>query len=469
MKRITVTDMTLRKSALSANTQLSFKEKVEVAKLLEKLRVDIIEAAPLSNIKTDTLLMKTISAFTKNAVLSLPVGFTEQSVDDSWNAVKNASRPRLCVSVPTSTVQMEFVCGKKPNKVLEMIDMLVRRAKGYCNDVEFAAEDATRSERDFLIKAINTAIAAGASTVTVCDPAAAMLPEEMSEFIKEIKSEIPALEGINLLCDCRDELNMANAICFNALRAGADGVKTVIDGRDYPSASSVCEVVRAHGERCGIECNLNMAEMQRITNQIVWISGTDRSDNSPFDNGVEDTQSEMTLNEHDTEEAVASAVAKLGYELSAEDNAKVYEAFKRVARKKAVGAKELEAIVASSALQVPPTYKVKSYVINSGNIITPTAHIELLKDDQVIHGVSMGDGPIDSAFLAIEQILGHHYELDDFQIQAVTEGREAMGSALVKLRSDGKLYSGNGISTDIIGASIRAYVSAVNKIVYEEE
>ena len=146
----------------------------------------------------------------------------------------------------------------------------------------------------------------------------------------------------------------------------------------------------------------------------------------------------------------------------------MFESFQRVAQKKPIGAKELDAVIASTAMQVPPAYKLKSYVINSGNIITATAHVELEKDGRTVSGISIGDGPIDASFLAIEQIIGHHFELDDFQIQSVTEGREAMGEAVVKLRANGKLYSGRGISTDIIGASIRAYISALNKICYEE-
>ena len=149
-------------------------------------------------------------------------------------------------------------------------------------------------------------------------------------------------------------------------------------------------------------------------------------------------------------------------------SSKVYEEFLRVAEKKTVGAKELDAIVASVALQVPATYKLVSYVINNGNIISATAQITLNKNGNEVKGFSLGDGPIDAAFLAIDQIIGHHYELDDFQIQSVTEGKEALGSALIKLRSEGKLYSGKGISTDIISASIRAYLNALNKIVYEE-
>jgi 2-isopropylmalate synthase len=146
-----------------------------------------------------------------------------------------------------------------------------------------------------------------------------------------------------------------------------------------------------------------------------------------------------------------------------------YEEVCRVATKKTVGAKELDAIVATVALQVPDSYKLENYVINNGNIISASAQITLSRDGRKMQGIAIGDGPIDAAFKAIEQIIGHHYELDDFQINSVTEGREAVGSAIVKLRSEGKLYSGQGVSTDIIGASIRAYVNALNKIVYGEE
>ena len=178
--------------------------------------------------------------------------------------------------------------------------------------------------------------------------------------------------------------------------------------------------------------------------------------------------SEISLTKNDDLPAIAAAIKKLGYDLSEEDTAKVYEAFCRVAVKKNVTLKELEAIIASAAFQVPPAYRLVSYVINNGNLIGATAYIKLEKDGKEYEGLSAGDGPIDAALLAIEQIIGHHYELDDFQIQTVTEGREAMGSALVRLRSGGKLYSGNGISTDIIGSSIRAYMNALNKIKYEE-
>jgi len=167
---------------------------------------------------------------------------------------------------------------------------------------------------------------------------------------------------------------------------------------------------------------------------------------------------------------VLKAVEKLGYDLSEEDGVRVFESFRRIAeRKEQISSKELDTIVASAAMQVPAAYVLEHYVITSSNIISSVAHIKVRKDEQILEGLAPGDGSIDAAFMALEQIVGCHYELDDFQIQSVTEGREAMGETLVKLRSNGKLYSGRGISTDIVGASIQAYINALNKIVYEEE
>ena len=189
---------------------------------------------------------------------------------------------------------------------------------------------------------------------------------------------------------------------------------------------------------------------------------------SPFDSGVDDGAPTVCLTAGDGVEEVVKVVRHLGYDLTEEDNARVYESFQRIAAKKHfVNTRELDAIVASAAMQVPSTYRIINYVITCGNMTSAMASLMLEKDGERQQGVCAGDGPIDAAFLAIEQIIGHHYELADYQIQTVTEGREAMGSALVKLRSNGKLYSGNGISTDVIGASIRAYISALNKIVYE--
>jgi 2-isopropylmalate synthase len=236
------------------------------------------------------------------------------------------------------------------------------------------------------------------------------------------------------------------------------------------SLPNVAKVLSAKGEFYNATCSVRTTNIKRITSQIAWMCQTGRSKTSPFDNGVREDGGDIYLTGHDDMNAVMKVVAGLGYDLSEEDAAKVYDAFRAIAEKKEkVGARELDAIVASAAMQVPPTYTLDSYVVTTGNVVSATAHLKLGKRGETVEGVSLGDGPIDAAFLAIEQITGHHYELDDFQIQSVTQGREAMGQTVVKLRSEGKIYSGRGISTDIVGSGILAYINALNKIVYEEE
>ena len=226
-------------------------------------------------------------------------------------------------------------------------------------------------------------------------------------------------------------------------------------------------MVKNCGNRYGFYSDVRYTELNRIVKQIGWVLDNSKSAKGSVTSRVVDDEA-VHLDANDDKDTIAMTVAKLGYDLSEEDKTRVYEEFLRVAARKKVGAKELEAIVASVALQVPPTYTLVNYVANSSNVISTSAQITLRKDGKDVTGISIGDGPIDAAFHAIEQIIGHHYELDDFQIQSVTEGQEAVGSAVVKLRSNGKLYSGKGLSTDIIGASIRAYLNALNKIVYEE-
>lgn len=471
MRKIRVSDITLRECANSVEHSLSFKEKIEMAKLMDKLHYDSIEMPEIKNISTDVLLIKTIASLVKYVEVCVPVGMSAEGVELAWNSVKSAAKPALKVSIPVSAVQMEYKCGKKPPVVKDMAAALVTECKKYTDNIEFSAEDAMRAEKDFLYSIISAAIEAGANRVSVCDSEGTMMPSELADFVKDLYANIPALKDVVLGVEISDNLNMAVASAFAAVSAGAGEIKTVADGFMFPAIESVMKVFKLRGDSAGVQSKIRTTELSRVSSQMKRMVSTTKSENSPFENGVNESYESLTLDKNDDISTVIKAIHKIGYDLSEEDNSKVYEAFRRVAAKKDfVGTKELEAIIASTALQVPSTYTIESYVINCGNVITATANIKLVKDGETVSGVSVGDGPIDAAFLAIEHIVGHHYELDDFQIKSVTEGREAMGSALVKLRSaSGKLYSGTGISTDVIGASIRAYVSALNKIAYEEE
>ncbi|MDD6679155.1 MAG: alpha-isopropylmalate synthase regulatory domain-containing protein [Firmicutes bacterium] len=468
MRNIRITDMTMRQTGKSAGYSLSFREKIELVKLLDRLNVSVIEVSPITSPKIDRLLIKSISSAVKESTVAVSVGLKEENIDLAWAALEEAKHPRLQVLAPVSAVQMEYLAGKKPDAMLQAIQSLTGKCRALCEDVELIADDATRADPAFLYEAIRAGIRSGATVVTLCDAAGMMLPDQITEFLQETYRNVPELREVCLGISCRNELAMADACAVAAIRCGAGEVKCAAYGEDVIRLENVARILSARGGSFDAGCGIRTTQMNRILDQVRRMCQSGRSGTSPFDNGVRSEEGTF-LTVHDDRTAVLKAVEKLGYDLSEEDGARVFEAFGRIAaRKETVGPKELDAIVASAAMQVPPTYKLISYVINSGNLISATAHVKLQKAGTAKEGISLGDGPIDAAFLAIEQIAGHHYELDDFQIQAVTEGREAMGEAVVKLRSGGKLFSGRGISTDVVGASVHAYISALNKIVYEE-
>ena len=468
MKQVRISDVTLREGTTHKGATLSFKEKIEIAKLLDKLGTDVIEMAAIENVATDTLLLKTLSSLLKKSQLAVVAGTTKDQIDKAAAAISSAKSRRIIVSLPTSNVRMEYISHSKPAAMIEKIKDLVSYAAERCDFVEFEAEDATRSEKEFLHKAVNAALESGAKAVTICDTASVSLPSELEVLIDELYSACPKLKEAQLGVATYNELGMANACAVSAFKCGAEYIKTSVSETKLNSTEGFVHLIRLRGEQMGIGVGLNVTELSRTATQIKTIAKTRRGDNTPFDNRIGDS-ADVSISKTSDIAEVSKAIKELGYTLSDDDTSKVYEAFIATAAKKEVGAKELEAIVASEALQVPPTYTLTSYVINSSNIIAPTAHIVVDKKGEELCGLSTGDGPIDAALLALEQIVGCHYELDDFQIQAVTEGREAMGEALIKLRFDGVLYSGRGISTDIMGASIKAYLNALNKIVYEED
>ena len=468
MKNIKISDVTMKQAANGFS--LSFREKIELAKLLDKLGVSVIELEPIVQPKIDALRIKSVAAAVSDSIVAVPVALNPEGVQQTWNALKDAKKARLQVCAPVSPVQMEYLFHKKPDAMLSSICTTIENCCAVCADVEFVADDATRSDPAFLYEAVRTAIAAGAKTVTVCDTAGAMLPNEFTAFIRALYENVPELKQVTLGVSCSDGLSMADSCAIAAVRYGAGEIKAAAYRLDVVSLPNVTKVLQAKGEFYDATCSVRTTVMNRITGQIARMCQIGRSKTSPFDSGVQEDDGTLFLTGHDDLHAVMKMASRLGYDLSEEDGAKVYEAFRVIAEKKEkVGAKELDAIVASAAMQVPPTYTLDSYVVTSGNTISATANLRLVKRGTPVSGVSLGDGPIDAAFLAIEQITGHHYELDDFQIQSVTEGREAMGQTVVKLRSEGKVYSGRGISTDIVGASIRAYINALNKIVYEED
>ena len=466
MRKIVISDATMKQA--SENFRLTFKEKIELSKLLDRLGVDYIELEGIKNDRTDSLQIKSIATAVTESGIAVPVELSAESVEKTWAALRCAKRPRLQIYAPASSVQIEYLCHTKPAAMLAAVEETVKCASTHCADVEFIAGDATRSEDDFLAELIGTAIKAGATTVTLCDTAGTMLPEELAEFVSDKLAKIEGLSGVTLGISSANTISMADASAIAAIKAGA----TQICAASYPissaSVANIAHILAAKGESLGADCNVRTTSLVRLTEQIHRLCQSGKG-KSPT-HFVKDGGEELSLTSGDSFDGVCAAISELGYDLSEEDLHRVYGAFLQIAEKKErVSQRELDAIVASSAMQVPSTYKLDTYLVSTGNTVSATAHIKLSKNGESFEGVYIGDGPIDAAFQAIEKITGCHYELDDFQIQAVTEGREAMGQTVVKLRAGGRVFSGRGISTDIVGAGIQAYLSALNKIAYEEE
>ena len=461
MRKINVADITLKHLSEDRAVSLLFREKSAIAGCADRLGADAIELPAVKNAREDAIIYKTIAKNVRGAVLAIPVGAAADDVATAWECVKDAAKPRLQIELPVSTIQMEYTYHVKQAKMLERIGELTRAARALCADVEFSALDATRADGDFLVAAAREAEANGAGMITVCDHAGASTPEQIAALVATVKAAV----SVPVYVQVSDRINMAVASAFAAVAAGADGLKCAMVGKDVLLTGEISDAVSVCGAQIGVEMALNNT---KIHTGIEDMLSSIRHDASEAEITVSEKK-KILLDADSTLAQVAQAAAVLGYELSDSDIGNVYKALLQVsARKGAVGAKELEALIASSAMQAPSTYHFETYTTTSSNVSSAMTQITLKCHDETICGVSAGDGPIDSAFRAIEQCIGHHYELDDYQVQSVTEGKEALGSALVKLRYNGKLYSGNGTSTDIVAASIRAYINALNKIVFEE-
>lgn len=458
MKKIFIADTTLCASQSDAERELSFKEKLDIAKRLESAGVDAVEFGTPSGSKEDEVILKTISSVLKSTMISVCGGDDHESITRAAECVKNAAISCIRIELPISTVQMEYTYHYKEAKMIDLIKDLCGFASSVSDKVEFVAKDASRADAAFTEKCCVAAFESGAYAVTLCDDSGDYFPDEFAQLVNRVKAVCDA----KLYVAPTNKLSMATANAVAAIAAGADGLKTSSASDVIPSVEVIAEVIRARGDMLQIESGINITAVHNIMSEVSADVASQAADTYP------QADDEITLGANLTLSDVTSAVESLGYILDDQDYGKVFDSCKRlIVKKKVIGARELEAVIASSAMQVPSTFHVVSYVINSGNVINATANITLEKDGEQLSGVSVGDGPIDAAFHAIEQIIGHKYELDDFRIQAVTEGREALGSALIRLRADGKLYVGNGISTDIIGACVRAYINALNKIIYE--
>ncbi len=500
-KIIKIFDTTLRDGEQSPGCSMNLKEKVQMAKQLERMKVDIIEAGFAISSPGDFTSVRTVAETIKESIVASLARTTKEDIDRAWEAVSVAAQPRIHTFIATSPIHMKYKLNQTPDQVVEQAAAMVKYAKNYCGDIEFSAEDATRSEPAFLARIFHEVIQAGATTINIPDTVGYTTPDEFYEFLIKLRELCPALDHVDISVHCHNDLGLGVANSLAAIKAGAVQVETTVNGIGERAGNAAMEeLVMALATRRDIynaETHIVTTEIMRASKLLTTITGVKVQPNKAIvgenafahEAGIHQhgvlknketyeimtpesvglTKNSMVLGKHSGKHALRSKAEELGIDLTEEALERAFSRFKEVAdKKKQIYDGDIEALLSKEALQVPKTYQMKSFVINSGNSITSTAVLEVVKEDKTIEKVARGDGPIDAAFQAIGKIVGKDLKLEDYQLHSVTEGMDALGDALVKISSNGKSYAGRGLSTDVIEASIHAYINAVNKMIYEE-
>ena len=503
MKQIKIFDTTLRDGEQSPGCSMNMKEKIEMAKQLERLNVDVIEAGFAASSPGDFLSVKTIAETLKNCTVASLSRALPADIDRAYEAVKNAVSPRIHTFIATSPIHMEYKLLMKPEQVLESAEAMVKHAKKYVSDVEFSAEDATRSEVDFLAKLFDRVIKAGATTINIPDTVGYIMPEEYFAVLTELREKCPALDTVDISVHCHNDLGLAVANSLSAVRAGVTQLECTINGiGERAGNASLEEIVMALKTRKDFydaDTRIVTQEIMRSSQLLSRITGVKVQPNkaivgenafaheagihqdgvlknkqtyeimTPESIGI--TAKNLVLGKHSGKHALLARIRELGYDVTEEELEAAFVKFKEIAdKKKQVYDSDIEAIITKESVRVPKVYSLDRFTISSGNTITNTAAVRLKKDENLQEQIESGDGPLDAAFKGIEKIVGKNLHLDGLRIIANTEGKDALGDATVTIRDEesGKTSQGRGISTDVLEASLMAYINAVNKMIYEE-
>ena len=494
--QIKVFDTTLRDGEQSPGCSMNLQEKIEMAKQIERLGVDVIEAGFAIASPEDFESVRTIAETIKNCTVASLSRAVKGDIDRAYDAVKSAVKPRIHTFLATSDIHMQYKLKMTPNEVIARTSEMVAYAKSLCDDVEFSAEDASRSNREFLVEVFNAAIKSGATVLNIPDTVGYATPEEMYELVSYIKNHIITPEKVDLSVHCHDDLGLAVATTLASIRAGATQVECTVNGiGERAGNASLEEVVMNLHTRQDVYngyTNVNTKQIYRASKLLSTITGVPIAPNksiiganafahesgihqhgvlnnpttyeimSPESIGI--PQNKMVLGKHSGKHAFEDRLITLGYSLSPEEIANAFTKFKELAdKKKTVNDKDIEALIGNSHIEIPQNISYVSYQVQTGNTISATAAVKISIDGVEKESSAMGGGPIDACFKAIEGMVDSKFILDSYTIQSVTEGEDALGEVTVKMKHGDTMITGRGLSTDIIEASIKAYLNALNK------
>ncbi|MDR3120407.1 MAG: 2-isopropylmalate synthase [Clostridiales bacterium] len=499
--RIIVLDTTLRDGEQTPGVSLNLSEKLEIAKQLELLGVDVIEAGFPAASPGDFEAVRTVSESVGCAVAALCRSL-ESDITRGWDAIRTAKKPRLHVFLATSDIHMRYKLKMSPDEVLRRAVEGTRLAKSLCGDVEFSCEDASRSDPVFLRRVLEAVVDAGATTVNLPDTVGYALPDEYGAFLRGIISSVPNIARATVAVHCHNDLGLAVANTLAAVANGARQIETTINGLGERAGNcSMEEVIMSIETRAAhfsVRHGIDTTKIYRASQRVSKLTGVPVSvykavvgaNAFAHESGIHQhgvlanpmtyeimtpqsvgkTESTMVLGKLSGRHAFADRIESMGFRLTKNEVDGAFERFKALAdRKKEITDEDLEALVYTAG-DVPERYRLTTFQIQSGNKIQATASVTLLHEGREVTADATGDGPIDAAYNAAAKVIGGEWPLAAYDIKAVTEGMDALGEVTVRIHHGGGLHIGRGLSTDIIEASIFAYVNAINRaMVHEHE
>ncbi len=498
--KIKIFDTTLRDGEQTPGVNLNIHEKLELAKQIARLGVDVIEAGFAIASPGDFEAIKAVATKVKGVTICSLSRAVEKDIDRAWEAIQVAESPRIHTFIATSDIHMKYKLRMTEEQVIDRAYSMVKYAKKLCPDVEFSPEDASRTRVEFLYRVLEAAIKAGATVLNIPDTVGYMAPQEFGQLIKGIKENVSGIEKVDISVHCHNDLGMAVANTLAALENGAIQLECTVNGLGERAGNAAIEeiimAVNTRNDYYNYSHSIDTSQIYRTSKLVSSLSGIDVQPNKAIvgtnafahESGIHQhgvlsekstyeimtpesiglNQNRMILGKLSGRHAFEERLKELGYTLSPEKVLETFTKFKELAdRKKEVLDRDIEALVGEKVAAIPEVFELESFQVSSGNRLISSAVMSIKKDNEMITEAATGDGPVDASFNALERAVGLSLKLDGYNLRAVTEGKDALGEVTVRVSHNGSSFTGRGVSVDIIEASVKAYINAINRVVYE--
>ncbi|MGA1874236.1 MAG: 2-isopropylmalate synthase [bacterium] len=500
MNRVIIFDTTLRDGEQSPGASLNRDEKLVIAEQLARLHVDVIEAGfPVSS-EGDFQAVMEIAKRTSGPVIAGLARATQLDIDRAWEAIKYAEKPRIHTFIATSDIHLKHKLKKSREEVLNQAVEAVRYARKYTSDVEFSAEDAFRSDADYLCRVITEVIRAGAATVNIPDTVGYAIPSEVRNFLGYLFEHVPNIHDACLSVHCHNDLGLAVANSLAAVQSGVRQIECTINGLGERAGNAALEelvmAIKTRKDLFGVDTGICTEEITKTSRMVSHLTGLVVQRNkaivgenafaheagihqdgflkekttyeimTPESVGLK--ESKLVLGKHSGRHAFSERLREMGHNLSPEELEKAFIRFKDLAdKKKEVFDEDLQLIVEEGIYQIPEQYTLEYIQISSGDKTIPTSTVGLRRaDGEIFLEASYGDGPVDATYRCIDHITGMSGKLLSYSIQSATSGKDALGSVFIQVKFDDQIITGRSSSPDIIIASANAYLNAMNKVIH---